>query len=59
MTYETKAGLVGGSITTVVPAAIANLLKIEKGNKIRWDADVSEKGVTVTVTPIKQELNKE
>jgi hypothetical protein len=35
MTYETKAGLVGGSITTVVPAAIANLLKIEKGNKIR------------------------
>ncbi len=52
MTYETKAGLVGGSITTVVPAAIANLLNIEKGSKIRWVADTEGNGVLVTIEPV-------
>jgi len=57
MTYETKAGYVGGSTTTVIPAAVVNLLKIVKGDKIIWDVDISEKGATVTVIPKKS--NKE
>lgn len=53
MTYETKAGYIGGSTTTVIPAAVVNLLKIAKGDKIIWDVDISEKGAIVTVTPKK------
>lgn len=53
MTYETKAGYVGGSTTTVIPAAVVNLLKIAKGDKIIWDVDISEKGAIVTVIPKK------
>lgn len=53
MTYETKAGFVGGSTTTVIPAAVVNLLNITKGDKIVWDVDITDKGATVTVTPKK------
>jgi hypothetical protein len=52
MTYETKAGFVSGSITTVVPSALVHLLKIEKGDKLVWDADIKEKGITITITPV-------
>lgn len=50
MTYETKAGRVKGSITTTIPAALVNILNIEKGDKIVWDADIEDKGATVTVS---------
>ena len=58
MTYETKAGYVGGSTTTVIPSAEVNLLKIAKGDKIIWDVDISEKGAIVTVTPKKAEVTE-
>ena len=55
MEYKTKAGSVGGSITTVVPSAVVNLLKIEKGDKLVWNVNIDEKGVTVSVSPKKEE----
>lgn len=55
--YETKAGSVGGSITTVIPSPLVNLLNIEKGNKIVWDIDASDKG-TVIVFSVKKEDEK-
>lgn len=51
MTYETKVGYTGGSNTTVIPSAVANLLNLVKGDKIVWVVDVSDKGAIVTVTP--------
>lgn len=54
MTYETKVGYTGGSNTTVIPSAVANLLNLVKGDKIVWDVDVSDKGATVTITPKKE-----
>ena len=50
MTYKTKAGLVSGSITTVVPAALVELLQLKKGDRIVWVADVEGPGATITVT---------
>ena len=55
MKYETKAGSVGGSITTVIPSPLVNLLNIEKGNKIVWDIDVSDKGTVVTFSVKKED----
>jgi hypothetical protein len=55
MEYTTKAGSVGGSVTTVVPSAVVNLLKIKKGDKLVWNVNIDEKGVTVSVSPKKEE----
>jgi hypothetical protein len=49
ITYKTKAGKVKGSITTTIPVSIVNLLNIEKGDKIVWDADIAEKGAIITL----------
>lgn len=50
MKYETKVGNIGGSATVVIPAGLVKLLEIEKGDKLRWEADIKEKGVTITVS---------
>lgn len=55
MEYETKAGSIGGSITTVVPSTLVKLLEIEKGDKLIWDIDVSDKGVVVVFSVKKDE----
>ena len=49
MTFKTKAGLVGGSITTVVPSAFVEMLKLKKGDKIIWEADLEGPGTVITV----------
>ena len=56
MVYETKIGNVGGSATVVIPSALVKLLHIEKGDKIVWDVDISEKGATVKVIPKKASI---
>lgn len=40
MKYETKAGSVGGSTTTVIHSTLVKLLEIEKGDKVIWNIDV-------------------
>lgn len=49
MTYRTKTGLVGGSITTVVPSAFVEMLKLKKGDKLVWEADLEGVGTVITV----------
>ena len=57
MKYETKAGSVGGSTTTVIHSTLVKLLEIEKWDKLIWNIDVSDKGAVVTFS-VKKE-NKE
>lgn len=54
MVYETKIGNIGGSATVVIPAGLVKLLHIEKGDKLSWEIDISDKGALVTVTPKKE-----
>lgn len=56
MVYETKVGNIGGSATIVIPAGLVKLLGIEKGDKLQWDADISDKGAIVTVEVKKESL---
>jgi antitoxin component of MazEF toxin-antitoxin module len=55
MTYETKAGSVGGSTTTVIPSALVNLLNIKKGDKLVWTVEITDKGANINLSPKKEE----
>lgn len=55
VTYTTTAGYIGGSITTVIPSQLSKLLKIEKGDKIKWEVDIGDKEIIVILTPQKEE----
>lgn len=55
MTYETKAGSVGGSTTTVIPSALVNLLDIKKGDKLVWTVEITDKGASINLSPKKEE----
>ena len=59
MTFKTKMRKNAGSMITVVPAGLLNLLKIESGDELLWNVDITDQGATITVEPIKQGLNKE
>ena len=50
-TYKTKVGSLGGSVSTVIPAGLAQLLQIKKGDKLTWCVDITDKGVRITITP--------
>lgn len=54
MKYETKAGSVGGSTTTVIPSTLVKLLE-KKGDKLIWNIDVSDKGEVVTFSVKKED----
>lgn len=56
MKYETKVGNIGGSATVVIPAGLVKLLEIEKGDKLEWEVDITDKGAIVTVTPKKARI---
>lgn len=53
MTFKTKMRYNAGSMITVIPSALVKLLEAESGDKLRWDADITEDGVTVTITHLK------
>lgn len=54
MTFKTKMRKNAGSMITVVPAGLLNLLKIESGDELIWNVDITAEGATVTVEPIRQ-----
>lgn len=51
MQIKTTVGYTGGSYTTVIPSEVAKLFKIEKGNKITWNVELTPTGATITITP--------
>ena len=55
MTYKTKMFNSAGSMITVVPAALKNLLHIESGDTLVWDVDITEEGAVITVAPEKEQ----
>lgn len=55
MSYTTKMRKNKGSMLITIPAGLVELLKIESGDSLRWDADIRDEGVTVTIEPIKAE----
>jgi len=55
MKYETKAGSVGGSTTTVISSTLVKLLEIEKRDKLIRNIDVSGKCAVVTFSVKKED----
>jgi hypothetical protein len=56
--YKSKIGKgdkKGVSSRTIIPKGIIKILGVDFGDDIIWKADVSDKGVTVTVKPVKKE----
>jgi len=49
-----KADVKGKSSRVIIPIEIIKMLDLEWGDKLVWNADISDKGVTVTVTPLKK-----
>jgi len=51
--YETKIGPAdtkSKSSRTIIPMEIIRMLKLNWGDKLRWVADIENKGVTITVS---------
>lgn len=55
MKYETNAGSIGGSTTTVIPSTLVKLLEIKKGDKLIWNIGVSDKGAVITFSVKKED----
>jgi len=56
--YKSKIGkgdTKGVSSRTIIPKGIIKILGVEFGDEIMWTADVSDKGVKITVEPAKEE----
>ncbi len=52
---ETKIVKNAGSLRTTVPKKIAELLNLDEGNYLRWNLDITEKGPTLVLVPVKKE----
>lgn len=54
MTYKTKTRKNAGSMLTVIPSAITNLLDIESGDVMVWTVNITPKGAELSVKPMKE-----
>jgi SpoVT / AbrB like domain. len=50
-----KADVKGKSSRVIIPREIVKILGLEWGDKLIWNADIGDKGVTITVTTTKKE----
>lgn len=56
--FESKIGksdAKGRSSRTIIPKEVMQLLELEWGDKLVWNVNIGEKGVTVSVSPKKEE----
>lgn len=49
MVMKTKMRYNGGSMLTVVPKQIVDLLGYESGDELQWEVDIKEKGAKITI----------
>lgn len=59
--YESKIGKAdtkGKSARVIIPKEIMKILNLDFGDKIRWNVNITEKDVTITVEPLKEDTNK-
>lgn len=54
MTFKTKMRFNAGSMLTVIPKGIVDLLQLEQGDTITWDVDITDTGATILFTPQKK-----
>lgn len=54
MSFKTKMRENKGSMLITIPKGLVELLKVESGDILRWDADVVDEKIVVTVKPIKE-----
>lgn len=54
MTYRTKMRKNAGSMITVIPSAITNLLNLEQGDSIRWEVQIEGDSASIIVVPEKE-----
>ena len=57
VTFKSKMRFNAGSMITVIPSGLVKLLNVESGDELRWDADIKEDEIIVTVIPLKKEAN--
>lgn len=58
LSYEStigRADVKGKSTRVIIPREIVKILDLEWGDKIVWNANITEKDVTITVEPLKKE----
>lgn len=55
MIYTTKMRKNAGSMITVIPSAITNLLKLEQGDSMRWEVEIEDNTALIKVIPEKKE----
>ncbi len=55
MTFKTKMRENKGSMLITIPKALVKLLEVKSGDSLNWEADITDKGVTVLVSPLKTE----
>ncbi|AIS32458.1 hypothetical protein BRM9_1646 [Methanobacterium formicicum] len=58
MTYRTKMRKNAGSMITVIPSAITNLLNLEQGDSIRWEVRIEGDSASIIVVPEKEETSE-
>lgn len=49
MTFKTKMRFNAGSMLTVIPKGIVDLLQLKQGDTVEWDVDITETGATIQV----------
>lgn len=50
-----KADVKGKSTRVIIPREIVKMLELKWGDKLIWNADIGDKGVTITVTAAKED----
>ena len=50
-----KADVKGKSSRVIIPREIVKMLGLKWGDKLIWNADIGDKGVTITVTAAKED----
>jgi len=58
MVYRTKMRKNAGSMITVIPSAITNLLNLEQGDIMRWEVKIEGDNALITVIPEKEESSE-
>lgn len=54
MSFKTKMRENKGSMLVTIPKGLVELLKVESGDKLLWNADIVDNNLVVTVEPIKE-----
>lgn len=52
MIMKTKMRHNGGSMLTVVPKPIVDLLEYNSGDELEWEVDIKEKGAKISIKKV-------